>query len=494
MTSATQNLPISPAEAAEELLRRRAARASYLRYIEQTTELVPARHHRLLIDKLQAVAEGKCPRLMVFMPPGSAKSHYANVHFAPWWLGRNPDGNVITGSYGQELADKWGRRSRNIVGSQEFRRIFGIGLDSGSAAANRWATDRHGEYLAVGVGGPVTGNRADLAIIDDPVKGREEADSDLIREKTKEWYRDDLWTRLKPGASIILIMTRWHEDDLAGWLLDEAKKGGEQWEVVSLPWEAEANDALGRALGERLWPDWFTEAMGNEAKRDSRRWSALYQQRPAPEEGDYFKADWLRTYDKLPPRDLLKVYGASDYAVTSDGGDYTCHIVVGVDPEENMFVLDLWRKQADSLTWIESFCDLVGDWKPLEWAEETGQIKAAVGPFLGRRQKERGAYVYRRQFPTKADKAVRAQAIRGRMAMNGLYLPHADWVSEFRRELLTFPAGKHDDQVDALGLIGQLLDHIRGPHIEAPKPSGKTLETMTLDDLWKHAKPQRARV
>jgi predicted phage terminase large subunit-like protein len=434
-------------------------------------EFRPARHHRLLIDRLQAVADGEIKRLMIFMPPGSAKSTYANVWYAPWWMGRNPQGTVITGSYGQELADKWGRRSRNIVGSAEYRRIFGTGLDAGSAAANRWATDSGGEYLAVGVGGPVTGNRADLAIIDDPVKGREEADSQTIRDKTRDWYRDDLWTRLKPGAAIVLIMTRWHEDDLAGWLLEEANHGGEQWDVLSLPMVAEADDALGRDPGERLWADWFTDAMVDEARRDARRWNALYQQRPAPEEGDYFRAAWLKSYDKPPPRETLRVYGASDYAVTDDGGDYTVHAVVGVDPEWNMYLLDLWRDQTASDVWVESFCDLVRRWKPLEWAEETGQIKAGVGPFLTRRQIERQAYVARRAFPTRSDKSIRAQSIRGRMAQHGLYLPvNAQWAAEFRRELLTFPAGKHDDQVDAIGLIGQLLDHVMaGKKPEEPR-------------------------
>jgi hypothetical protein len=170
---------------------RRTARKSYRQFIEELADFTPARHHDLLIDKLQAVADGHIKRLMVFMPPGFAKSTYANVWFAPWWMGRNPQGNIITGSYGQELADKWGRRSRGIVSSPGYQRIFGFGISSESAAANRWSNTEGGEYLAVGVGGPVTGNRADLAIIDDPVKGREEADSQTIRDKTKDWYRDD---------------------------------------------------------------------------------------------------------------------------------------------------------------------------------------------------------------------------------------------------------------------------------------------------------------
>ncbi len=162
----------------------------------------------------------------------------------------------------------------------------------------------------------------------------------------------------------------------------------------------------------------------------------------------------------------MSVYGASDYAVTEGGGDWTVHIVVGVDPDDKMHVLDLWRGQTASDEWVEAWCDLVLLWKPVEWAEESGQIKAGIGPFRDRRARERGAYVYCRAFPTRGDKAVRAQSIRGRMALDGLFLPYLpdnpEWVEHLRSELLGFPAGKHDDQVDALGLIGQLLDTITG--------------------------------
>ena len=204
-------------------------------------------------------------------------------------------------------------------------------------------------------------------------------------------------------------------------------------------------------------------------------WSALYQQRPAPEEGDYFKATWLKTCQKLPPKETMRIYGGSDYAVTADGGDYTVHLVVGIDPEGRMYLLDRWRKQSSSDEWIEAFCDLVLKWKPMGWAEEKGQISAGVGPALDKRQRERKAYCYRQQFPAKGDKAVRAQSIRGRMALEGLYLPNsAPWLAEFQRELLSFPAGKHDDQVDALGLVGQLLDQmVPGQKPKAPEKPKK---------------------
>jgi predicted phage terminase large subunit-like protein len=151
-------------------------------------------------------------------------------------------------------------------------------------------------------------------------------------------------------------------------------------------------------------------------------WSALYQWRPAPEEGDYFQADWLRTAEKLPPRDQLRVYGASDYAVTAQGGDYMVHVVVGLDADGRMYLLDLWRRQAASDVWVEAFCDLVRAWRPIGWAEEQGQIRGGVGPFLDRRMRERGAHVAREQFATRGDKSVRAQSIRGRMALEGLYV------------------------------------------------------------------------
>lgn len=253
--------------------------------------------------------------------------------------------------------------------------------------------------------------------------------------------------------------TRWHEDDLAGRVLAEE---ADRWRVVSLPMEATSHDdPLDRSLGQPLWPEWFNDEMRSDAKRDSRVWSALYQQQPTPDEGGLFKRDWFHPVNTIPDRDTMMVYGGSDYAVTSNGGDYTVHCVVGLDPDGEMYLLDVWRKQASSDEWVDAWCDLVRKWKPMAWAEETGQIKSGVGPFLERRAVERQAYCVREQFPTRGDKAVRAQSIRGRMAMRGLRIQKdAPWRADFESELLRFPAGVHDDQVDALGLVGQLLDRM----------------------------------
>src|SRR6516162_6810231 len=234
-------------------------------------------------------------------------------------------------------------------------------------------------------------------------------------------------------------------------------------------------------LPQRYYPD-EVSGMHRGHRRAGR---PAFQQRPAPETGDYFKAEWFHTYTRDPPRETLNIYGGSDYAVTSDGGDYTVHVVIGVDPENRMYLLDLWRGQTSSDVWIEHWCDMVKKWRPSFWAEEHGQIISGVGPFLERRAIERHAYTHREQFPSRGDKAVRAQSMRGRMAMLGLYVRQgAPWFADLRAELLSFPAGKHDDQVDALGLVGQLLDRISaGQNPKPPEVAQHDAYRSASDDL-----------
>ena len=417
------------------------------------------------------------------MPPGSAKSTYGSVLFPPWLMQSVSGASVLAASHTTELAEKWGRRVRNLI--NEHSNVLGVSVAPDNMAAGRWALTSGAEYYAAGVGTGIAGFRAKIGLIDDPIRSRQDADSELIRDRIWDWYINDFRTRLVPGAAEILIQTRWHEDDLAGRALNHS-----DWHVISLPAEAEENDALGRKPGEWLWSDgeYGYGAQLAELKKNTpaRTWSALYQQRPAPEEGDYFKADWLRPYEKAPALETLRIYGASDYAVTADGGDYTVHVVVGLDPENRMYLLDLWRKQAAPDGWIEKFCDLVLQWRPMAWAEEQGQIRSGVGPFLERRQRERHAFVFREAFPTRGDKSVRAQSIRGRMALEGLYVPvNAPWYADMRSELLSFPAGKHDDQVDALGLVGQLLDKMMtgdAPKALVPKQDQSGYSAMDEDD------------
>lgn len=250
--------------------------------------LAPARHHRLLISKLKQVVSGQIDRLMVFMPPGSAKSTYTSVLFPPFWYVHHPRSNIIAASHTGELADKFGRSVRNTV--DENSDLLGYSLDHDNRAAGRWETSEGGEYYAAGVLGNITGRRADLGIIDDPVKSADEAVRDTVREKVWDWYQADFYTRLKPNARIILIMTRWHEDDLGGRLLANQDAGGDKWEVLSLPALAVANDPMGRAVNDPLWPEWedAEKLLRKRGAVGERVWSSLYQQDPRPPADEAF--------------------------------------------------------------------------------------------------------------------------------------------------------------------------------------------------------------
>lgn len=453
-----------------ERRKRTAVRASLTEFA-RSQGFEPAPHHRLLIAELEAVARGDNDFLLVEMPPGSAKSTYVNWLFPAWFLAGNPGSDVLTASHSSELAERWGRKTRNLIA--DAGPILGTGLSSDSTAAYRWSTTGRSEYYAVGVDVGIMGFRARLGIIDDPFGSRSDAESPRIRDSIWTWYLNDFSSRLRPGASRVIMHQRFHEDDLAGRVVQQLDAIGKPYRRLKIRAEATADDTLGRAPGEMLWDDpkgydygRFLRDRKQELAADPRTWSSLYQQEPTPDTGDYFRVEWLKPIAPtlIPDAKRLHVYGASDYAVTSGGGDYTVHLVVGMDADNKLYVLDLWRAQADSMTWISAWCDLVKRWKPQEWAEEGGQINASLGPFLERTARERHAYTFRRQFPSRHDKAVRAQSIRGRMAMQGLYVPaDAPWRVEFEGELLRFPAATHDDQVDALSLIGQLLDHIQVP-------------------------------
>ncbi len=415
---------------------------------------------------------------MLLVPPRHGKSELASKRLPAWFLGRQPHKQFLSVSATEGLASDFGREVRNIISSPEYQAVFDTRLAEDSQAKGKWHTSEGGIYYALGIGGSVLGRGGDTILIDDPYSSMQDALSELTRKNVWDWYTGTAYNRLMPGGSIVVINHRMHEDDLCGRLLAQQAAGGDKWEVVELP-------AINEA-GEALWPAAYPIESLERIKRNSqaRFWSALYQQRPAPEDGDYFKAEWLRPYTQAPAKETMRIYGGSDYAVTEDGGDYTVHAVVGLDPEGRMYLLDLWRKQTTPDKWIESLCDLVLEWEPMSWAEEQGQIKSGVGPFLEKRMRERSAYVVREQFPTRGDKAIRAQSIRARMALNGLYVPtDATWYADLRSELLSFPAGKHDDQVDALGLVGQLLSRmIDGDKPRAEKPQARDRWDAAFDD------------
>lgn len=383
-------------------------------------------------------------------------------------MGMNPQMSVLGVSNTTDLAERFSRRVRNIVALREFSNVFqGNGLSETSAAAGNWETLKGGEFFAAGIGSAIAGRRADLGLIDDPIKTRQEADSERVRKTQWEWYVNDFLTRLKPGARQILIMTRWHQDDLGGRILE---READKWKIIKIPMLAtEQDDPLGRKHGERLWPEWFTQEMIDTARMDQRAWNALYQQEPVPDEGDYFKKENFSEYTIAPEN--LRIYAASDFAVTDGAGDFTEHGIFGIDTNGNIYVLDWWRGQAASDVWIEAMCDLIRQWKPLVWFGEAGPIRRAIEPFLIRRMQERSAQCRLEWLPSIHDKEIRARAIQALASIKTIMLPKSftSWRAEIEKQLLQFPSGKYDDAVDVFSLIGRGLEFIQPARVKRPQ-------------------------
>ncbi len=444
-------------------VRQERSRRSLVEFTNYTNPLyVSAVHHHMIAAQLEAVERGDIDRLMIFMPPRHGKSELASKRFPAWCLGRNPQRQVIAASYNSDLASDFGRQVRNIVGSPEFGEVFPkVSLAPDSQAANRMNTNHGGAYVAAGVGTAITGRGADIALIDDPFKDREEADSERRRDLVWDWYRSTLYTRLMPAAGVVLIQTRWHEDDLAGRLLEHE---GDQWTVLDLP-------AINTA-GEALWPEWYDLPALERIKASigPREWSALYQQQPQPDEGTFFQRGWFNEWTQLP---ALRIYGSSDYAVTDGGGDYTVHRVWGVDANDNLYRLDGWRGQTPADQWIDAKLDLIEKHKPHAWFGEAGVIQKAVEPMLLKRMRERKVRCRMEWVSSIHDKATRARGFQARASMGNVYFePGAD-LSEF----LVFPAGKHDDEVDVASLMGRVLDQVHPAIV-------KTADQAMPRDMW----------
>lgn len=439
-------------------------------------KIVP--HHDLLLGGLQDVADQKY-NLMVLMPPGSAKSTYTDVVFVPWFLARKPRQQVILGSYATGIARKQGRRARTLVKSRGFTELFpDAGLSNESSAADEWALNNGSEFMAGGLLSGITGNRADLGIIDDPIKGREDAESQVIRDKAWDAYQDDFCTRLKPGACQVMILTRWHEDDPAGRILPDGWDGesgmftgkdGRKWRVICIPAVCDrADDPLGRKIGETLWTEWFPASHWEPFKTNARTWSSLYQQKPKPSEGSYFLRASFKRFDPEQLPASLRYYGTSDYAVTEGGGDYTSLRVWAVDSRDpcNIYLVDGWRGQTSSDIWIEQQIDLMAKYRPKglgKWFGEAGVIQKSIMPVLERRMRERRVSCQLEWLPSIMDKATRARGSQALVQEGRVHIRSDGDGDCFIDECIAFPAGKYDDDVDNLSLIGRAVDQMTPP-------------------------------
>ncbi|MCM1513219.1 MAG: phage terminase large subunit [Oxalobacter formigenes] len=463
--------------AARELLNRKAARQNPLHYaalidvpgrpIDESPdpenepfspiETGLADHHKLLLRALEEIANTPYGRLMVFMPPGSAKSTYASVVFPSWYLGANPGSKIILTSYGDILPRRMGRRTRQIIRQPRYAALFGAEVTKDSSAVQQFALTNGSEYMAAGILSGITGNRANGVIIDDPIKGREAAESPTIRNKTYDAYLDDVLTRLIPGGWVVLIQTRWHEDDLAGHLLPEGWKGesgkircrdGMTWNVICLQAKCETdNDPLGRKRGEYIWPEWFDKNHWSQFEEQPRTWASLFQQLPSPAEGGLFKPAQIDTVDAIPAGKITWVRGW-DFAATSTG-DYTAGVKLGRLEDGRLIIADVQRMRCgpderDSA--IRNTAGADGRQTLISIPQDPGQAGKTQALYM-----TRSLFGYRvKSSPESGSKETRAEPVAAQVNVGNVMMLRGGWNRDFIEELRTFPNGANDDQVDAL--------------------------------------------
>lgn len=414
----------------------------------------------MLISRLQQIATGEIDRLMVMMPPGSAKSTYASVLFPAWYLAQRPNLSVIGASHTADLAEAFSRRVMGVI--RDNAATLGYGLATEAAAI--WITTNGGTYKSAGVGGPITGRRADLAIIDDPVKSRAVADSEAERNTAWNWFTADLRTRLRPGGRIVLIMTRWHEDDLGGRLLETQ---GDRWQILKLPAIAEQDDPLGREPGMLLWSGDDSYRYDEELRRvheesqasgAMRNWESLYQQNPRPLEGALFKINKVTAVDAALPS--AKVVRAWDLAATEALGardpDWTAGVRLARTGDGGFVVEDVVRfrggpEEVEAAILATASHD--GPGVRIGLAQDPGQAGKAQVLYLTK--KLVGHKV--ESSPDTGAKETRAAPVASQMNVGNVAIVRAGWNRPFLDELAGFPSAKHDDQVDALSRAFAML-------------------------------------
>jgi hypothetical protein len=421
-------------------------------------------------------------RLLLLCPPQHGKSRITSERFPAYLLGQNPQLEVVSASATAQLAERFGREVRNCIGSGEYQRLFpGTQLAEDSQAKGLWRTSQGGGYYAVGIGGALMGRGGELGIIDDPFATWEDAQSQLQRDKAWEWYTGTFYNRIRPGAPIIVIQHRMHEDDLVGRLLAEQQGAGDKWEVIELP----------ATLDDPPWPERYDRAALERIKAISgpRKWSALYMQNPTPDEGTFFLRDWFELFD---PKKLghCHKYSTGDYAVTDGGGDFTELGTHGYADGTLYLALEGWFGQTAADEWIERQIDQFQRHKPLCFFGENGPIRRAIEPFLTRRMRERKTFCRLEWLVRGHDKATMARPLQAMASMGKVKIADTEYGHRLLNQMLQFPAGKHDDAVDMAALMGMAIADAHSaitPDAPKAKPRDRYEDVSDEPDSWKVA-------
>lgn len=439
----------------EKLKDRELSQTKFIKFVEKVwPTFISGAHHKRMAEAFERVADGRCKRLIINMPPRHTKSEFASYLLPAWFLGRFPHKKVIQTSHTAELAVGFGRKVRNLVDSEVYKDIFPyLSLSADSKAAGRWNTSKGGDYFAIGVGGAVTGKGADVLIIDDPHSEQEAAMAAVnpdVYDKVYEWYTSGPRQRLQPGGAIVIVMTRWAQRDLTGQVLKSAaQRSGEEWEVIEFP----AILPSGNPLWPQFWSKEELEALREELPNS--KWQAQYQQNPVGNESAIVKRDWWKWWEKDLPPSCEYILQTWDTAFEkTQRADYSAGTTWGIWYNEednntpNIILLNTYKKRVE---FPELKRDVLREYNDYEPDGVLIEKKASGAPLI---YDLRAMGIPVQEYtPSKGqDKIARLNSVSDIIASGKVWVPQTRWAEELVDEIAAFPSGEHDDLVDATTL------------------------------------------
>jgi len=450
-------------------LTREVAQNDFIKFAhEMWPGFIDGRHHKIMAKKFEEIANGTCKRLIINMPPRHTKSEFASYLLPAWFLGKFPGKKIIQTSNTAELAVGFGRKVRNLVGSEQYSRIFpDVTLRSDSKAAGRWSTNANGEYFAIGVGGTVTGKGADLLIIDDPHSEQEAAiaaTNPEVYDKVFEWYSSGPRQRLQPGGAIVVIMTRWSKRDLVGKILKSSiEREGEEWEIIEFP----AILPSGNSLWPEFWP--LNELLALKTELPVSKWNAQYMQTPTSEEGAMVKRDWWKIWESDEPPRCEFIIQSWDTAFTkNERSDYSACTTWGVfylnenTEDPNIILLDALKQRLEFPELKAKALEMYKEWEPDAFIVEA---KAAGSPLIF--ELRRMGIPVSEFTPTRGnDKIARMNSVTDLFSSGKVWAPPRRWAEEVIEEMAAFPNSEHDDLVDSS--TQALIRYRKGGFISLP--------------------------